>query len=117
MRTLAQLLKSLADETRLKMLVLLSEHDELCVCDFEGVLGISQSASSRHLRRLYQEGVVDHRREAVWVYYRLRDDLDEDHQGLLTAVRALVDESEHQVLRASLTAWLSQKEDQGACSV
>ncbi len=116
MRTLAQLLKSLADETRLKMLVLLAEHGELCVCDFEGVLGISQSASSRHLRRLYQAGLVDHRREGVWVYYLLRDDLDEAHQGLIAAVRALVDEDQRQALQTSHAAWLSSKRDQGACS-
>jgi ArsR family transcriptional regulator len=115
MRDLAQLFKALADETRLKMLVLLAESGELCVCDFEALLEISQSASSRHLRRLYQEGLVDHRREAVWVYYRIRDNLEEDRQTLLQAVRGLVDEAERRALLEALQTWLARKQVEDAC--
>ncbi len=52
MRGLAQVFRALADETRLEMLALVMSHGELCVCDLEQVLGISQSKSSRHLRYL-----------------------------------------------------------------
>ena len=58
MKKEAQLFKSLADETRLKMLWLLMARDELCVCDIMGVLGITQSKASRHLRYLYYLGWV-----------------------------------------------------------
>jgi len=52
MKKEAQLFKSLADETRLKILWLLMAKEELCVCDIMGVLGITQSKASRHLRYL-----------------------------------------------------------------
>ena len=71
MRKEAQLFKSLADETRLKMLWLLMGREELCVCDIMGVLGITQSKASRHLRYLYHLGWVTDRREGVWMNYRL----------------------------------------------
>jgi len=115
MRRLAQLFKALADETRLKMLVLLTASEELCVCDFEALLEISQSASSRHLRRLYQEGLVDHRREAMWVYYRLRDDLGDDHHALLQALDGLVDDAERRALLEGLDRWLERKKLEDAC--
>ena len=71
MKKEAQLFKSLADETRLKMLWLLMGREELCVCDIMGVLGTTQSKASRHLRYLYHLGWVTDRREGVWMNYRL----------------------------------------------
>jgi ArsR family transcriptional regulator, arsenate/arsenite/antimonite-responsive transcriptional repressor len=61
----------LADEARLKMLWLLFNHRELCVCDFMEVLGITQSKASRHLRILYRAGLVADRRDGLWVHYAL----------------------------------------------
>jgi len=49
MRAEARFFKSLADETRLKILGLLLAAEELCVCDVIGALGITQSRASRHL--------------------------------------------------------------------
>ncbi len=71
MKNEAQLFKSLADETRLRILWLLMAREELCVCDIMGVLGITQSKASRHLRYLYHLGWVTDRREGVWMNYRL----------------------------------------------
>jgi ArsR family transcriptional regulator len=71
MKTEARLFKSLADETRLRILWLLMAKEELCVCDIMGVLEITQSKASRHLRYLYYLGWVTDRREGVWMNYRL----------------------------------------------
>ena len=71
MKAEAQLFKSLADETRLKILWLLMGQEELCVCDIMRVLGITQSKASRHLRYLYHLGWVTDRREGLWMNYRL----------------------------------------------
>ena len=71
MRAEARLFKSLADETRLKILLLLMAIEELCVCDIMAVLGIPQSKASRHLRYLYHLGWVTDRRAGVWMNYRL----------------------------------------------
>jgi ArsR family transcriptional regulator len=45
----ARVFRSLADETRLSMLCLLMQQEELCVCDFMEVLEITQSKASRHI--------------------------------------------------------------------
>jgi ArsR family transcriptional regulator, arsenate/arsenite/antimonite-responsive transcriptional repressor len=71
MREEARLFKALADETRLKILWLLIGQEELCVCDIMGVLGITQSKASRHLRYLFNAGLVTDRREGLWMYYRI----------------------------------------------
>jgi ArsR family transcriptional regulator, arsenate/arsenite/antimonite-responsive transcriptional repressor len=67
----ARIFRSLADETRLSMLCLLMQHEELCVCDFMEVLEITQSKASRHLRSLYNSGWVNDRREGLKMKYRL----------------------------------------------
>jgi len=71
MKNETRLFKSLADETRLKILWLLKGQEELCVCDIMRVLSITQSKASRHLRYLYHLGLVNDRREGLWRYYSL----------------------------------------------
>jgi DNA-binding transcriptional ArsR family regulator len=70
---LPQLLKVLADPTRLRIVGHLAQR-ELCVCDLETLLGISQSMTSHHVGVLRRAGLLLQRREdrdARWVYYRL----------------------------------------------
>jgi ArsR family transcriptional regulator, arsenate/arsenite/antimonite-responsive transcriptional repressor len=71
-RDIAEFFKVLADETRLKMLWLLFNHRELCVCDILGALGISQSKASRHLATMRHAGLVSDRRAGLWAYYAIR---------------------------------------------
>jgi ArsR family transcriptional regulator, arsenate/arsenite/antimonite-responsive transcriptional repressor len=80
-RPFSRLFKALADETRLRIVALLS-HGELCVCHLEDALRLSQPKVSRHLAILRLTGVVDHRRAGSWVYYRLsaQGDPDCEHQ-------------------------------------
>jgi ArsR family transcriptional regulator len=61
---------ALADETRLRILNLLTE-GELCVCDLMSVLKEPQSKVSRHLAYLRRARLVDARKEGLWMYYRL----------------------------------------------
>ncbi len=69
-RSFSRLFKALGDETRLRIVALLS-HGELCVCHLEEALRLSQPKVSRHLAILRMTGVVEHRREGSWVYYGL----------------------------------------------
>lgn len=62
---------ALANDTRLRCLVLLSRHIELCVCELTHALGASQPHISRHLVQLRELGIVSNRREGLWVYYRI----------------------------------------------
>jgi ArsR family transcriptional regulator len=69
-RPLTRLFRALGDETRLRIVALLS-HGELCVCHLEAALDLNQSTASRHLGILRSAGIVDGRREGTWVYYAL----------------------------------------------
>ena len=64
------LFKALSDETRLRIMVLLSER-ELCVCQLEWALGLTQVKVSRHLNVLKGAGLVKDRREGLWIFYSL----------------------------------------------
>jgi ArsR family transcriptional regulator, arsenate/arsenite/antimonite-responsive transcriptional repressor len=81
-RALSKLFRALGDETRLRIVALLS-HGELCVCHIEEALGLTQPTASRHLSVLRAAGVVDPRREGTWVYYALAQQSDDECQRQL----------------------------------
>ncbi|NBC13738.1 MAG: metalloregulator ArsR/SmtB family transcription factor [Gammaproteobacteria bacterium] len=66
---------ALAHDTRLRSLVLLHHHGELCVCELTHALGMSQPHISRHLALLRETGLVADRRSGTWVFYRLNPTL------------------------------------------
>ena len=70
-----QFFKALSDLTRLRMLVLLSNEGELCVCELTHALDEIQPKISRHLAQLRELGVVLDRRQGQWIYYRINPDL------------------------------------------
>jgi len=64
------LFKALADATRLRILGLLLA-GEVCVCDIHESLKIPQSRASRHLAYLRRAGLVETRRDGLWIHYRM----------------------------------------------
>lgn len=64
-------LNALTDDTRLRILSLLSQHDELCAQDIMSQLDLNQSAASRHLRQLSAAGYITERRRDVAKCYSL----------------------------------------------
>lgn len=72
MKKTSRIFKTLSDETRLRIISLLS-NGELCVCDLMAALDLPQSTVSRHLATLRNTGLVEDRRQGVWMYYRLTD--------------------------------------------
>jgi ArsR family transcriptional regulator, arsenate/arsenite/antimonite-responsive transcriptional repressor len=83
MKTTAELFKSLADETRLRLLVLLQSGNEHCVCDLMYALDMPQSTVSRHLAYLKRNGWLQDRRGGVWMYYSLKKEKAAFHHALL----------------------------------
>ena len=81
MRKTASLFKAFSDETRLRIMALLV-HGELCVCDLMEVMELPQSTVSRHLATLRQAGLVEDRRQGVWIYYRLSGNSQPVHREL-----------------------------------
>lgn len=70
-----QFYKCLADDTRLRCLMLLTDEGELCVCELTEALQDIQPKISRHLAQLRQCGLILDRREGKWVYYRINPKL------------------------------------------
>ncbi len=69
---LTELFSAAADPTRQRLLALLA-HGEQCVCHLESAAGAPQSTVSRHLAVLRRAGLVETRREGVWIHYRLSE--------------------------------------------
>jgi ArsR family transcriptional regulator, arsenate/arsenite/antimonite-responsive transcriptional repressor len=116
-RDAAQFFKVLADEARLKMLWLLFNHRELCVCDLMAALEITQSKASRHLSTLRHAELVTDRKEGLWSYYALRptgDGLARQHLGLLKT--NLAKRSDAGLLLAKLHQWLEVKNRDAVCA-
>ena len=83
---LETLFKALADSTRLRILGLLLT-GEVCVCHIHECLKISQPKASRHLAYLRRSGLVDTRRDGLWVHYRLAAQADPVISTIADAVR------------------------------
>ena len=109
MRNLAMLFRGLADETRLAMMGMLLHRTELCVCDFVEVLGVTQSKASRHVRYLLHAGLLDDRREGIWVHYRVSRGLDAEGRLVARTLRRLLGGDRMGDVEKRLAAWLKRK--------
>lgn len=72
MKQLLNTIKALSDEIRLRIINLLSCHDEVCVCEMVDALLLPQSTISRHLTVLKNAGIVEDRKQGLWVLYKLK---------------------------------------------
>ena len=83
--------KALADPTRLRLVMLLCHQpvsDALCVNALAGILGVSQSAVSQHLRILKNIGLVRGERRGYRIHYTIEHQtLDRCHEFFLTALK------------------------------
>lgn len=69
------LFSALSNLTRLRCILLLRDHSELCVCELTHVVGVPQPNISRHLAYLREVGLVHDRRVGQWIHYQINPDL------------------------------------------
>ena len=81
-----EVFKALGDPTRLRIVGMLAEQGEVCVCRIVEAFGMHQPAVSHHMAKLKQAGLVHHRKQGQWVYYSLNID------GLRTGPLAFLSE-------------------------
>lgn len=93
-KQLARLFKALSDETRLRILYILTEANEICVCDLETVLRCPQTTVSRHLAILKNAGLVEGRREGLWILYSLTKSRDTVRRSVLKAMKQIAHSTE-----------------------
>ena len=87
MKQFAELFKALGDETRLRIMALLLDGNEYCVCDLMEAMELPQSTVSRHLAYLKNSGWVDGRRQKKWMYYRLHSEKSILEKDIIAALR------------------------------
>ena len=85
----ADLLKALADPTRLTMIASLWKAEApICICDFTAGMELSQPTISHHMAKLKEIGLVEAEKQGIWMYYRLRGDLAPATKQLLAQLIA-----------------------------
>ncbi|RKZ77774.1 MAG: transcriptional regulator [Gammaproteobacteria bacterium] len=67
----------LSHPMRLRALILIKQVDELCVCELTHSLELAQPVISRHLAQLKEAGLLQSRRQGLWIYYRINNDIPE----------------------------------------
>ncbi|WP_312642890.1 metalloregulator ArsR/SmtB family transcription factor [Hydrogenoanaerobacterium sp.] len=80
---MVDVLKALADETRLRILAQIMKGD-MCVCEIEACLGLTQSNASRHLTTLKKAGVLESYKNAQWTYYKIDKSFVTENLDLFT---------------------------------
>ncbi len=78
---MVDILKGLADETRLRILSQVMK-DEMCVCEIEQCLRLTQSNASRHLNVLKKAGILDSYKNAQWTYYKISENFINENKEL-----------------------------------
>ena len=73
MKEFIEVMKALRDPNRVKIVKVL-QHGELCVCEIQEALEISQPGVSKHLKSLEDAGLLASRKQGLWVYYRLKNE-------------------------------------------
>ncbi|HUU78530.1 MAG TPA: metalloregulator ArsR/SmtB family transcription factor [candidate division Zixibacteria bacterium] len=64
-------LRLLANPIRMKILIILSNKDWACNCEFEAVLKIHQTLVSHHLRYLRNNGLIEYKKHGQWKLYKI----------------------------------------------
>lgn len=78
-----KVIKMLSDETRYNIFSKLLDYDRLCVCELEGLLGIKQANTSKHLKKLKEFEIVECVREQSTIYYNIREDFIKENEILI----------------------------------
>jgi len=71
---LSQVLSLAGNDVRMKIMYLLEEEKELCVCDLADILEMTIPAVSQHLRKLKDGNILQTRRDAQTIYYSLKEE-------------------------------------------
>ncbi|MGQ4874763.1 MAG: ArsR/SmtB family transcription factor [Promethearchaeia archaeon] len=69
----SKIFKALSDETRLHLLELFRDGQEICICNIEDLFGKSQSTISRHLKTLTEVDILEERKVGVKKLFKIKD--------------------------------------------
>jgi ArsR family transcriptional regulator len=78
---MVDLFKALSEESRLRILAMILDR-EMCVCEIEVCLNMTQSNASRHLTILKKCGILESYKIAQWAYYRIDENFKKENMEL-----------------------------------
>jgi ArsR family transcriptional regulator len=87
---LVKVLKALGDENRVRILNLLRKRN-MCVCELESVLQITQSNVSRHLQKLKEADIIDFEKQGLYVFYKINDPILEQYPFIQNILKRELD--------------------------
>ena len=82
MKRFTEVMKALSDPNRVKIVKIL-QHRSMCVCELREALQVSQPTVSKHLKILERAGLVDYKKDGLWVDYFLADGSESPYAGAL----------------------------------
>jgi ArsR family transcriptional regulator len=95
----ADILKALAQPTRLKIVELLRD-GERCVCEIFPAIDEEQSNTSRHLNMMLAAGVLSRRKEGLKIFYAIRHPEVLEIMDLVTVIVKRETAGRHEMLKA-----------------
>jgi ArsR family transcriptional regulator len=93
MKAFIKIMKALSDPNRVKIVKILQHKSDMCVCELKSLLQIAQPTVSKHLKILEEAGLVDYRKEGLWVNYALVNDNSNPYAaGMLRELRTWLED-------------------------
>lgn len=93
LKSFVKIMKALSDPNRVKIIKMLQQRDDLCVCEIRAVLQLAQPTVSKHLKVLEEAGLVIGSKERLWVNYRLNSATSSPYgTAMLKQLRQWLDE-------------------------
>jgi len=83
----AQIFLACSDTSRLRILNLIMTNGEMCITDIEHILEFTQTKTSRHLIYLKNSGILTGRKYNQWVFYQIKDEVQEIIQQIFQFLR------------------------------
>lgn len=69
----AEIFKAIGSPIRLEILATIANHNaEICACDFEKLVDLSQPTVSHHLKKLSEAGLIEQEKQGTWTHYSIR---------------------------------------------
>ena len=88
-----KILKAISDESRIRILSMLSQKQDICVCELTEIIGLSQPTVSSHLKILENAGLIKNSKDGKWVNYRLNQSLDKSIKEFLEMLLLSINKS------------------------
>jgi ArsR family transcriptional regulator len=93
MKSFIKVMKALSDPNRVKILKILQHRSDMCVCELKSLLHITQPTVSKHLKILEEAGLVQYRKDGLWVNYSLVNGSSNPYAaGLLRELKAWLED-------------------------